>query len=98
MSWSISIRLCRRLVYLSESVCNHGLNFLRHLIEVDDLRCRLRLEAVQPVKELYHHFQSFLLASLNMLTHICLHILLTLVTLECKRYFFWSATGLSRWN
>jgi len=77
-------RLLRRLVYLSEGVCNHGLNILRYLIETDNLRCWLRFEAVQPVKKLYHHFQSFLLASLNMLTHLCPHVLLNLVTFECE--------------
>ena len=77
-------RLFRRLVYLSEGVCNHGLDVLRYLIEADNLRCWLRFEAVQPVEKLYHHFQRFLLASLNMLTHLCPHILPTLVTFECE--------------
>jgi len=51
-------------------------------VEVDNLRCWLWLETVQPVKKLYHHFQSILLDSLNMPTHHCLQILLTLVTFE----------------
>jgi len=73
-------RPCCRLVYLSEGVCNFGLDILRYFIEADNLHCRLRLEAVQPVKELYHHFQSFLLASHHMFPYICLQVLPTLIT------------------
>jgi len=74
--------LSRRLVYLSEGVCDRGLNLLRHVIEVDNLLRRLRFEAVQPIKELCHHFQSFLLASFNMFAHICLYVLPTCVIIE----------------
>ena len=53
------------MVYLSESFDGPGLDVLILLIEGDDLRHRLWLEAVQPVEEVHKHFQGSLLATLH---------------------------------
>jgi hypothetical protein len=50
----------------------------------DNLRCRLWLEAVQPVKEIHEHFQGILLAGLHQFEHVHPLFLHTRVILEPK--------------
>ena len=56
--------------FLSENIDGLGLDVLIRLIEGNDLRHRLWLEAVQPVEELHKHFQRSLLQNLYHLPRI----------------------------
>ena len=57
--------LGRRLVHLSKSIGNFGLDSLRPLVESHDLRRRLWLTAIQPIKKVYQHSQTFPLRVLH---------------------------------
>jgi len=78
--------LCRRLVHLSEGVRDPGLNFLRQVIEVDNLLRWLWLQAVQPVKEFNQHPQSLFLTLLHRFAHLFVRFRTTIeveeITLE----------------
>ena len=48
------------LIHLSDSIGNFGLDSLRRLVESHDLRRRLWLTAIQPIKKVDQHSQTFL--------------------------------------
>ena len=60
-----------RLVHPSKIIGNFGLDSLRHLVESHDLYRRLWLTAIQPIKKVYQHFQTFLLHVLHHFPQFC---------------------------
>jgi hypothetical protein len=68
----------QKLHHPSKRVEDCGHDIPGHRTERDGFRCWLLLEAVQPVKEIHQHFQSFLLTRLHRFAHLyppLLHVL-----------------------
>jgi len=63
--------LCLRFATRSAKVLNNVLDLPGIAIERDNLRCRLWLKAVQPVKEIHQHLECTLLSAPHCFAKTC---------------------------